>query len=173
MTEYVVLVDERDNEIGTAEKLRAHQQGGQLHRAFSIFIFDTAGRLLIQRRAPTKYHYAGLWANTCCSHPRPGELLLDAACRKLQQEMGFVTELRPVLSFVYHATDDHTGLTEHEYDHVLLGSHDRDPRINPSEADMFRWAAVDELVRDLARQPHVYTPWFRIALAALLERGLT
>lgn len=170
--EYVVLVDEHDNEIAVEEKLRAHQDGGRLHRAFSIFIFNNAGKLLLQRRAAGKYHYGGLWTNTCCSHPRPGEDLLSAARRKLTQEMGIVTPVRRVLGFVYRATDAQTGLTEHEFDHVLVGCYDADPQPNPAEAGAFKWVLPDDLARDVAAQPGAYTPWFRIALKKLAQRDL-
>src|SRR6185503_9661232 len=124
--EMVVLVDEDDREAGTGEKMAVHRSG-RLHRAFSVFVVDGEGRLLLQRRAAVKYHSAGLWSNTCCGHPRPGETILAAATRRLKEEMGFECRLRPAFSFIYRAALDH-GLTEHELDHVLLGSHDGAPQ---------------------------------------------
>ena len=164
MTEYVVLVDEKDQAIGQAEKMEAHEKG-LLHRAFSIFVFNTKGELLLQKRASSKYHSGGLWTNTCCSHPRPDEDILDAAHRKLQQEMGFDCELTESFSFTYTAKLDH-GLTENEFDHVLIGHYEKDPVINPEEADDFKWISMEELKRDADMHPHEYTAWFLICLTS-------
>ena len=120
MQDDVILVDENDNPLGVCEKLAAHLEGGRIHRAFSDFIFDTQNRLLLQRRALSKYHFGGLWTNTCCSHPRPGESTLAAAQRRLVEELGFVVPLRELGHFIYRAHDPATGLTEHELDHVFL-----------------------------------------------------
>ncbi|HEV2147893.1 MAG TPA: isopentenyl-diphosphate Delta-isomerase [Longimicrobiaceae bacterium] len=166
--EMVVLVDERDRETGVAEKLAAHREG-RLHRAFSVFVFDQAGSLLLQRRADGKYHSAGLWTNTCCSHPRPGEAVEDAAHRRLAEEMGFDCELRPAFTFVYRA-DFPDGLVEHELDHVLVGRWSGSPAPDAEEVGGWRWAAPGELLREMEADPEAFTHWFRIALPELLER---
>jgi isopentenyl-diphosphate delta-isomerase len=161
--ERVILVDKDDNETGTEEKLKAHEGGGRLHRAFSIFIFDSRGRMLLQRRAAGKYHCAGLWTNACCSHPKPGEKTADAAHRKLKQEMGFDVPLREIFSFIYRAPFEN-GLTEHELDHVLVGKFDGNPSINREEAGAFEWADMKKLMADVKKNPSKYTPWFRMVL---------
>jgi len=134
--ERVVLVDERDREVGTAPKLAAHEDGA-LHRAFSVFVLNGHGELLLQRRADTKYHSAGLWTNTCCGHPRPGEPVAAAARRRLREEMGFDCEPAPAGTFVYRA--EVGGLVEHEYDHVFVGRHETDPLPDPAEVSEWRW----------------------------------
>jgi isopentenyl-diphosphate Delta-isomerase len=160
--ERVILVDERDRELGAAEKMRAHAEG-LLHRAFSIFVFDRGGRLLLQQRARAKYHSGGLWSNTCCGHPRPGETVLEAARRRLSEEMGFGCELRKGFEFLYRAGLDR-GLTEHEYDHVLVGGFDGEPRPDPAEVAAWRWAGMDELLDDVRARPESYSYWLRVAL---------
>ncbi len=167
--EHVVLVDEHDTPLGTEEKLRAHQDGGRLHRAFSIFIFNSRGELLLQRRAAGKYHFGGLWTNTCCSHPREKEPTEAAAHRKLVQEMGFDTALEESFAFTYRAEDVDSGLTEHELDHVFVGSFDGEPRVNAEEVAEWKWMAPGEIERDLHENPRRYTPWFPIAFAKLLK----
>jgi isopentenyl-diphosphate delta-isomerase len=166
--EKVILVDENDNEIGTKEKIQAHENGGRLHRAFSVFVFNEKGEIMIQRRADGKYHCAGLWTNTCCSHPRPGEPLEDAVHRKLKQELGFDTELREILSFVYMAQFEN-GLTEHELDHVFVGRFDGTPELNPEEVGDFKWVNPEELEKSIQETPDEYTPWFKIILKRVLE----
>jgi isopentenyl-diphosphate delta-isomerase len=166
--EEVVLVDENDRETGAAGKLAAHESGGSLHRAFSVFVFDARGRLLLQRRAPGKYHFGGLWTNTCCGHPRPGEAVEAAAERRLFEEMGISTALTRVTSFVYEASDPDSGLTEREYDHVLRGIHgDQETDPDPEEVSDWTWVSREELARDLAESPDSYTPWFPLAIARL------
>jgi isopentenyl-diphosphate delta-isomerase len=160
--ERVILVDERDCELGVAEKMRAHAEG-LLHRAFSVFVFDRAGRLLLQRRALSKYHSGGLWSNTCCGHPRPGETVAGAARRRLAEEMSFVCELRPGFEFLYRA-ELGNGLTEYEYDHVLVGSFDGEPRPDPSEVGDWRWVGLKALRDDLDARPESYSYWLRVAL---------
>ena len=160
--EYVILVDEQDKETGTMEKLQAHAEG-LLHRAISVFVFNTNGELLLQQRALDKYHSAGLWTNTCCSHPRPGESLADAAHRRLQEEMGMNCELDEAFSFTYKAELEH-GLTEHELDHVFTGITDAHPLLNPTEAAAWRYMRINELQHDIAEQPGVYTEWFKICI---------
>ncbi|RLI98564.1 MAG: isopentenyl-diphosphate delta-isomerase [Candidatus Aenigmatarchaeota archaeon] len=166
--ERVILVDEDDNEKGTEEKMKAHEGGGRLHRAFSIFIFNDNGEMLLQKRASSKYHCGGLWTNTCCSHPRPGESLEEAAHRKLKQEMGFDTGLEEVVSFVYRASFEN-GLTEHELDHVFVGRYKGDPELNPEEAEDFRWMKPQDVKKDVEENPDKYTPWFKIILNKVIE----
>ena len=167
VAEEVVLVDEEDREWGVASKLAAHEGSGRLHRAFSVFVFDSAGRLLLQRRAAGKYHFGGLWTNTCCGHPRPGEDVLQAASRRLWEEMGIAPELERATSFVYEAFDPASGLTEREYDHVLRGRYDGDPDPDPEEADGWAWVDPEELSADLSENPEGYTPWFSLAVERL------
>jgi isopentenyl-diphosphate delta-isomerase len=162
MGEYVIVVDERDRELGAAEKLEAHRAGA-LHRAFSVFVFDRDGRLLLQKRAAGKYHSAGLWSNTACGHPRPGEATPAAARRRLREEMGFDCELRGAFEFVYRA-EVSGGLVEHEYDHVFFGRFDGEPAPEASEVEDWRWVSWDELRRDLRSRPDAYSYWLRVAL---------
>jgi len=162
MEEHVVLVDEKGNEIGVAEKMHAHQNG-LLHRAFSIFVFDADNRLLLQRRAKHKYHSGGLWANTCCSHPRPGEAVADAAHRRLREEMGFDCPLEEKFSFLYKKAFDN-GLTEHEYDHVFVGFYSGEVAPNPAEVEAYRWCSVTDLKDDVARNQTSYVYWLRLIL---------
>ena len=167
--EQVILVDEADREIGTCEKLEAHLNGGRLHRAFSVFLFSPDGRLFLQRRASGKYHFPGLWTNACCSHPRPGEITEGAAHRRLIEELGIDVEISEVFSFVYRAEDPASGLTEHEYDHVFVGTFDGEPSLNFDEADAYRWIERDNLIAELAESPENFTPWFKIALERVLD----
>ena len=159
--ENVILVDENDNQVGVMPKLEAHQKG-LLHRAFSVFIFNSKYELLLQKRASSKYHSGGLWTNTCCSHPREGEEILDAAKRRLIEEMGIDTSLRKVHDFIYKAELDND-LTEHEFDHVLYGIYNEDPIINEDEADDFKWIDMDSLNEDIKTNGNNYTIWFKIA----------
>ena len=159
--EKVIHVDEKDNQVGVMPKLEAHQKG-LLHRAFSVFIFNSKYELLLQKRASSKYHSGGLWTNTCCSHPREGEEILDAAKRRLIEEMGIDTSLRKVHDFIYKAELDND-LTEHEFDHVLYGIYNEDPIINKDEADDFKWIDMDSLNEDIKTNGNNYTIWFKIA----------
>ncbi len=163
MTENVILVDELDNEIGTEEKILAHREG-RLHRAFSIFVFNSKNELLIHRRAVHKYHTGGLWTNTCCSHPRPGEDTEVAAHRRLQEEMGFDCPLEKAFTFIYkvHFPADH--MFEHEFDHVFIGFSDAVPQPNPAEVAAYTWVPLYQLKADMAEQPENYTYWFKEAL---------
>lgn len=164
-TEQVILVDENDNPTGTAEKLYAHREG-LCHRAFSVFVF-CEGLLLLQQRALSKYHSPGLWTNTCCSHPRPGEDVLDAGKRRLKEEMGFETALSVVGRFHYIARFDN-GLTENEVDYVLVGEiEEKIVTPNCLEVADYRWVSVDELKRELVEKPHEFTPWLKEALGVL------
>ncbi len=167
MEEQVILVDEEGGEVGVMEKMAAHQVAA-LHRAFSVFIFNSQGQLLLQRRADHKYHSGGLWTNTCCSHPRPGEGVDEAARRRLQEEMGLDCDLQEVFVFTYQARLDHD-LSEHEYDHVLLGRCDADPSPNPDEVSAWKWVDPDELEQDRKLNPDRYTAWFHLAFPRLLS----
>ena len=158
----VILVDQNDLEVGTCEKLAAHQQG-LLHRAFSIFIFNKSGQLLLQQRALGKYHSGGLWSNTVCSHPLPGEDILDAGKRRLQEEMGFACALQKVGSFLYKA-DFENNLQEHEYDHVLMGVWDGSPEPDPEEISQWRWIDLEDLKTEFKNQPDKFSAWFASAL---------
>ena len=159
--EKVILVDKNDNQVGLMPKLEAHEKG-VLHRAFSIFIFNSKYELLLQKRASSKYHSGGLWTNTCCSHPREGEDTLDAANRRLDEEMGMKTSLRKVYDFIYKAELDNQ-LTEHEFDHVFYGVCDNDPILNKDEAEDFKWVDMETLNNDIMKNEDNYTVWFKIA----------
>ncbi|MFM9983932.1 MAG: isopentenyl-diphosphate Delta-isomerase [Flavobacteriales bacterium] len=163
----VILVDDLDNPIGEMDKLEAHKQA-RLHRAFSVFIMNEAGEMLLHKRALEKYHSGGLWTNACCSHPRPGESVLQAANRRLDEEMGMSTELSALFHFSYYAKFEN-GLTEYELDHVVLGYSEVDPQPQPSEVMDYRWMPLEELLYELNENPERYTVWFRIALPRLLE----
>lgn len=164
--ERVILVDPEDGEIGSEEKLRAHTRG-VLHRAFSVFVLNGAGEVLLQRRAEEKYHTGGLWSNSCCGHPRPGEEVGAAAERRLYEEMGFRCALARRFGFVYRA-ELGGGLTEHEYDHVFLGRYEGSPTPDPAEVAEWRWVPLERLLREIDETPGAFTPWFRTALEGLL-----
>jgi isopentenyl-diphosphate Delta-isomerase len=164
--EMLVLVDENDREVGTAEKLAVHVEG-TLHRAFSIYLFNSKGQLLLTRRARGKYHSGGLWTNTCCSHPRPGEPVDLAARRRLREETGIDCELRHGFQFIYRAELD-GGLIEHELDHVFVGTFDGIPQLDPSESDASEWVDAQALTRDIKVRPERYSVW----MALSLERAL-
>jgi len=155
----VILVNERDEELGRMEKLEAHRQG-KLHRAFSVLVFNSSKELLLQRRAMGKYHSEGLWTNTCCSHPQPGETLLDAAHRRLNEEMGMHTKLQAKFYFIYRAELDNN-LIEHELDHVLIGFSHEEPNINEDEVLEYKWMALSEIEKDIKAHPSSYTAWFK------------
>lgn len=165
-TEWVVLVDPEDRPLGTMEKMEAHRLG-VLHRAFSVFVFNSKGHLLIHRRAHDKYHSGGLWTNTCCSHPRPEEGVVDAAQRRLMEEMGMRCQLEPKFSFVYRADLDH-GMIEHELDHVLIGYSDVPPVPNPKEVCETLYIPIPDLEVDLEDHPEKYTAWFKICFPEVL-----
>ena len=160
--ERLILVDENDCEIGTEEKLKTHLEG-KLHRAFSIFVFDDSQRLLLQKRAAAKYHSGGLWSNTCCGHPRPGEETLAAARRRLGEEMNFQCPLKEFFAFRYQ-TKLENNLIENEFDHVFIGKFNGVPKPEASEVEDWRWMDFDELKQDLLRRPDEYTYWLRTAL---------
>lgn len=163
----VILVDEQDNEIGFMGKLEAHQKG-LLHRAFSIFIFNEKNEMLIQQRALSKYHSPGLWTNTCCSHPKPNELLLDAANRRLMEEMHMQATLDHVYQFTYR-TEFENGLAEHEIDHVFIGYTNQLPTINPVEVAAYKYLSISALELDVKANPNHYTSWFKICLSNVLK----
>jgi isopentenyl-diphosphate delta-isomerase len=160
--EYVVLVNQDDRPLGTLEKMEAHERG-VLHRAFSVFVFNQAGEMLLQQRAEDKYHSPGLWSNTVCSHPRINEVVIQAAHRRLVEEMGFDCELKEVFSFIYKA-DVGDGLTEHEFDHVFFGTTDALPKPNPEEVDAWKYMSLEDVQADILAHPDAYTVWFKIAL---------
>lgn len=157
----VILVDEDDREVGLAEKWEAHR-GGALHRAFSVFVFDAAGRVLLQRRAIGKYHSGGLWSNTCCGHPLPGESVADGARRRLREEMGIDVALSPAARFTYRAELE-GGMVEHEIDHVLTGTWSGTPSPDPAEVEGWRWASPAEVEREMDDEPGRFTAWFPLA----------
>jgi isopentenyl-diphosphate delta-isomerase len=161
----LILVDENDVPVGTAEKMEAHEKA-LLHRAFSIFIFNSKGEMLLQQRAQEKYHSGGLWTNACCSHPYVGQETLDAAKKRLFEEMGFTATLSPAFKFIYKAAFDN-GLTEYEYDHVFTGYYDGNIFPDKAEVQDFCFKNIDAIKQDLRLNPHGYTAWFKIALPRL------
>jgi isopentenyl-diphosphate delta-isomerase len=165
--EEVVLVDKFDNQVGTMEKMMAHEKG-LLHRAFSVFIFNSDNELLIHQRAKIKYHSGGLWTNTCCSHPRPNETVEEAAHRRLEEEMGFDCDVFKAFDFTYFAALD-KGLTEHEFDHVFFGKFDGKPKPNPLEVESYKYMTIKAIKEDLVTNPQNYTEWFKIILERVDE----
>ena len=157
----VVLVDKSGNQIGLMPKLEAHQKG-ILHRAFSIFLFNSENQILLQKRSLIKYHSAGLWTNTCCSHPRDGEDIIDAGKRRLYEEMGIKTELKKEFEFTYNVVLEN-GLTEHEFDHVLIGNFNGTPILNKDEVEDWKWMSLEEIEKDINENKEDYTVWFVIA----------
>jgi len=168
MCEKVILVDENDLPIGEMDKLEAHQKNC-LHRAFSIILWNDKNQMLIHQRAEGKYHSAGLWTNTCCSHPRPEELTLAAAHRRLHEEMGIATELKHAFYFVYQ-TDLENNLAEHELDHVFLGKFDGIPNVNPEEAQDFRWVSLEDVRSEIQTNPNQFTYWFTYIIEHFTEK---
>jgi isopentenyl-diphosphate delta-isomerase len=162
MIEEVILVDAHDNAIGTMEKMEAHEKG-LLHRAFSILLLNDKGEMLVQQRALEKYHSPGLWTNACCSHPRPTETNLDAANRRLKEELGMSVDLTEIFHFTYRAEFDH-GLIEHEIDHVFLGITNVNPTINLSEVMSYTWMNLTELQEDIIAHPEKFTAWFNLLM---------
>ncbi|MDT0642983.1 isopentenyl-diphosphate Delta-isomerase [Zunongwangia sp. F363] len=158
--EKVILVNEADEQIGLMEKIEAHEKA-LLHRAFSVFVFNDKNELMIQQRALTKYHSPGLWTNTCCSHQREGETNIEAGKRRLQEEMGFSTDLKDTISFIYKAPFDN-GLTEHEFDHILVGQFEGQPDLNPDEVADWKWISLEDVEEDMKQNPDIYTEWFKI-----------
>lgn len=165
--ERVILVDPDDRPLGEADKLDAHREG-QLHRAFSILIFNARGELLLQRRAEGKYHFSGRWSNSCCGHPRPGEPTYRAALRRLGEELGFQAPLTEEAQLLYRAWDPISGLTEHEYLHVFRGRFVGEPRPDPDEVGAWRWMSIAGVRRALDRRPALFTPWFALLMGRVL-----
>lgn len=167
MIEYVLLVDEQDNEIGIMEKLQAHQEA-LLHRAISVFIFNDQNELLLQKRAAQKYHSPLLWTNTCCSHPRPGELPLNAAARRLMEEMGLSCDLSHQFNFTYKAilTEE---LTEHELDHIFFGESNALPIPDPLEVQDWKYMPIPEIEAEIKINPAMYTSWFKLMFTKIKE----
>lgn len=166
--EILILVDENDVQTGLAEKMEVHEKG-LLHRAFSVFVFNDKHELLLQKRAQGKYHSPGLWTNTCCSHPREGESVLEAGKRRLQEEMGMACELEMVFSFIYRAEFDN-GLIEHEFDHVLVGFSNTEPQPDKEEVDSFTYLNINAINDWLDREPEAFTAWFRICWPTVVEK---
>ena len=158
--EQVILVNDQDEQIGLMPKMEAHKKG-VLHRAFSVFIFNSKNELMLQQRAAHKYHSPLLWTNTCCSHQRDGETNIEAGTRRLSEEMGFTTALKEVTSFIYKAPFDN-GLTEHEFDHVMTGFYEMDPVINKEEVEAWKWMPVEAVKSNIESNPEIYTAWFKI-----------
>jgi isopentenyl-diphosphate Delta-isomerase len=167
MLEEVILVDSSDNEIGAMEKMEAHRKA-VLHRAFSVFIFNNEGEMLLQQRALTKYHSGGLWTNACCSHPRPGESTINAAERRLEEELGFKTGIKKIFDFTYKAEFDN-GLTEHEFDHVFIGAYNDPVSPDPQEVKETCFMQMDAILQSLTTDPQRYTAWFHIAFPKVYE----
>jgi isopentenyl-diphosphate delta-isomerase len=165
--EQVILVNEDDEQIGLMPKLEAHEKA-LLHRAFSVFVFNDKNELMLQQRALHKYHSPGLWTNTCCSHQRDGETNIQAGKRRLQEEMGFVTDLKETISFIYKAPFDN-GLTEHEFDHVMIGKYNESPHINVDEVAAWKWMTLDAVKADMNTNPELYTAWFKIIFDKFYE----
>lgn len=163
--EHVILVDEQNNQIGIGEKVETHRQA-KLHRAFSIFLLNSKGEMLVQQRAKTKYHCPGLWANTCCGHPRPGEAVEQAAHRRLQEEFGFDAPFAEKLSYIYKVAFDN-GLNEHEFLHVFVGTADAKPAPNPEEIDGWKWISITDLKNDIVQRPEQYAYWFKLSVQKL------
>jgi len=158
--EQVILVNDKDEAIGLMPKMEAHEKA-LLHRAFSVFVLNKNNEIMLQQRAAEKYHSPLLWTNTTCSHQRDGESNIAAGTRRLQEEMGFTTELKELFSFIYKAPFDN-GLTEHEFDHVMIGYYNDAPQINPIEAESWKWMAIEAVKDDMQANPDTYTIWFRI-----------
>ncbi len=165
--EYVVLVSEDDQEIGLMEKMEAHQKGA-LHRAFSVFIFNSKGEMLLQKRASSKYHSPGLWTNTCCSHPRHNESTIEAANRRLKEEMGMTTDLTHAFQFIYNVKLDQ-GMNEHELDHVFIGTTDEPPILNPSEVEDYQYLLPKYIEEQINKHPEHFTEWFKICFKKVLK----
>lgn len=168
MEESVILVNENNEQLGLMGKMEAHRKG-VLHRAFSVFVFNKKGELLLQQRALDKYHSPGLWTNTCCSHQRDGESNIKAGKRRLEEEMGFSCALEEMFHFVYKASFDN-GLTEHELDHVMVGHFDGDPKINTEEVAAFKWMSMQAVKSDMEKRPGLYTAWFKIIFKEYEQR---
>lgn len=160
--EHVILVDEHDNELGLMEKMEAHHKG-VLHRAFSVLLYNSKGEVLLQKRSANKYHSAGLWTNTCCSHPKPSEKMEEAVARRLKEEMGIDTQPAYAYKFLYQVVLDNN-LIEHEMDHVYVGLFNKEPIINSHEVENWRFAGLEEVKEDIQQNPEAYTHWFKLII---------
>ena len=158
--EKVILVDTNDEPLGLMNKMEAHEQA-LLHRAFSVFVLNDKNEIMLQQRASHKYHSPLLWTNTCCSHQRAGESNIQAGKRRLEEEMGFKTDLKELFHFIYKAPFDN-GLTEHELDHVMIGYSNQEPKINPEEVESWKWMKIEDIKNDMEIHPEIYTVWFKI-----------
>lgn len=163
----VILVNEQDEPVGEAEKMEAHVKG-LLHRAFSVFIFNSRGEMLLQQRALSKYHSGGLWSNACCSHPEPGEDTHAAAVRRLNEEMGIETALEELFYFIYRAEFDNS-LTEYELDHVFAGEYNGEVDLSPDEAADFCYKSMKDIEFSMGLHPQKYTAWFHLAFPRIKE----
>lgn len=162
----IVLVDKNDQPIGIDEKIKVHREG-RLHRAFSVLIFNSQGEMLLQKRAAVKYHSGGLWTNACCSHPRPGKNIKEEAKKRLFEEMGVVAELEEIFSFIYRAELEND-LVEYEFDHVFRGEFSGEPKVNPEEAEAWRWVEMEALRNEIRTEPWKFTPWFGLIMEKFL-----
>ncbi len=169
----VVLVDDQGIPTGTMDKLAAHSGAGALHSAFSVFLYDRAGRVLLQRRASQKHHFRNKWSNTCCSHPLPGETVTAAASRRLLHEVGITASAEVVGSFTYRAPDLESGLVEVEFDYVLIGEYEGDVSPNPDEVSEVQWVNFQDLRAQIAQDPEAYTPWLTLALDVIEQQSPT
>ncbi len=168
MEQRVILVDENDNPLGTEEKMKAHQNGGKLHRALSVFVFNKNGETMLQQRAAIKYHTQNKWSNTCCSHQMEGEDTITAAHRRLKEEMGFDCPLKEAFNFTYHA-EVGNGLKENEFDHIVFGTFDKVPRPNPDEVQDWKWISLPELKARIKSDPGSFTPWLRLMIDEVIK----
>lgn len=171
MEEQVILVDPQDNMLARMGKTEAHEKG-LLHRAISIVLFNKSKEILLQQRADTKYHWAGIWSNTVCTHPRDGESYLQAAKRRLEEELGITTDLRDIFNFIYKAKDEESGLTEHELDHVFIGEYDGEIPFNTDEVKAVRWISSSDLLKEIEENPDKFSFWFKIILKEFQAREL-
>jgi isopentenyl-diphosphate delta-isomerase len=169
MLETIVLVDKNDKPVGFEEKIKAHEDGGHLHRAFSVVVFNPEGESLLQLRSVKKHHFGGLWTNTVCSHPRKGESLSTAAHRRLKEEFGFDTPLKERYSFIYKAKDPASGLTEWEFDHVFTGTYNGTPHPDRKEIDNWKWVNGEDILREIRASPGQYTYWSRLIFKKLFN----
>lgn len=169
--EKVVLVDENDTQLDLMGKTEAHEKG-LLHRAISIMIFNDKNEILLQQRAFAKYHWKGIWSNAVCTHPREGETYQEAAERRLFEELGFNTDLTEVFHFIYKAKDEESGLTEHELDHVFVGTYNGEIPFNPDEVNAVKWISKEDLWKDIEMNPAIYSFWFKVILKEMQKRDL-
>jgi isopentenyl-diphosphate Delta-isomerase len=167
MKEDIILVNEKDQQIGIGFKMNVHKKG-LLHRAFSVFIFNSKNELLLQKRAKAKYHSGGLWTNTCCGHPKPGQEIMEAASIRLQEEMGFTCSLTDIFNFIYKAELDHN-MIEHEFDYAFIGNFDKTPVPNVTEVEDWKWVNLQDLIQDIKKNPEIYSYWFKQSLSKVIK----